>query len=120
MYDLPKKILISLICGLLIFYPEMIVTAKNAPLSDSLLNALGDCTTDTCRVKTLFQLGNQFFDGPSDSLLHYYFRSVELIDKNLGGENISTAEIRLFKQFKLRALIELGIEYFSEAITNFR
>lgn len=76
---------------------------------------LVDAAHDTVRVKTLFGLGNRFVDGPSDSLLFYYHRSLQIIDENISVLSVnhgSDKTLVTFRQLRLRALIELGIEYF--------
>lgn len=84
---------------------------------DSLLITFSSSSADTTRIKTLFKLGNLYIDGPSDSLLHYYTRALQLIGKNLDQfpENTSPDDspgYKAFKKLQMRALIEFGIEYF--------
>ena len=71
---------------------------------------------DTNKVKLLFQIGNQFMDGPSDSLVFYYKKALSLINERIlfyKTDSISNDElIRVYLRFKMRAYIELGIEYF--------
>jgi len=50
---------------------------------DSLGYEFRHATHDTARVKILFQSGNRFIDGPSDSLLFYYHRALHIIEKNI-------------------------------------
>ncbi len=85
--------------------------------TDSLRAELASVMSDTAKIKVMFKLGNQFIDGPSDSLLHYYTLALRIIDDNLRGfpedtnpENSLT--FKTFKSLKMRALIEFGIEYF--------
>ncbi len=71
---------------------------------------------DTNKVKLLFQIGNQFMDGPSDSLLFYYKKALSLINERIlfyKTDSISNDELfRAYLRFEMRAYIELGIEYF--------
>lgn len=93
-------------------------TLAGAPSKTGSLRAeLALVESDTAKIKIMFKLGNQFIDGPSDSLLHYYTLALQVIDDNLrsfpenaGPENSST--FKTFKSLKMRALIEFGIEYF--------
>ncbi len=80
--------------------------------TDSLRYQLKIADHDSVRVKTLFALGNIFIDGPSDSLLYYYFRSLDVINKNLEKHPDNSAEYHTFKKLEYRARLELGIEYF--------
>lgn len=85
--------------------------------TDSLRAQLHVEKEDTSRIKILFELGNQFFDGPSDSLIHYYIIALDSINSffenyqmnsSLGNEKL----LLTYKQFHFRALNELGIENF--------
>ncbi len=105
---------ISLVFILVVTFFQNLLIATPA---DSLRNEIGQAGHDTSRIKILFQLGNQFIDGPSDSLLFYYQNALRIIHQNL--KNYPDKEINLedllqttFKKLKIRALIELGIEYF--------
>jgi len=61
-------------------YAESVLLASSG---NSLRYELQRASQDSSRVKILFQLGNLFIDGPSDSLLLYYNRSLEIILINL-------------------------------------
>ncbi|MFB6343543.1 tetratricopeptide repeat protein [Saccharicrinis sp. FJH62] len=83
---------------------------------------------DTSIVISLFEKGNQFIDGPSDSLVHYYSKALDLIKNNLkDSDEMKRCEPELllrYKRFEFRAFIELGIEYFyrnnyDKALVNF-
>jgi tetratricopeptide (TPR) repeat protein/cell division protein FtsL len=87
------------------------------------------CLTDTAIIGQLFQKGNLFIDGPSDSLVHYYSLALERVDKNLKDSmQLKTSDPELlmrYRHFEFRAYIELGIEYFyrnnyEKALKNFR
>ncbi len=85
--------------------------------NDSLQVALRLASNDTSRIKTLFALGDLYIDGPSDSLIYYYSKALQLIESNLAKfpENVNSNNVptyRSFKNLELRALIEFGIEYF--------
>ncbi|MFB6320252.1 tetratricopeptide repeat protein [Saccharicrinis sp. FJH54] len=84
--------------------------------------------SDTLRITALFKKGNQFIDGPSDSLVYYYSKALTLINRSLDDsvrmkKNLPDVYIRL-RQFEFRAYIELGIEHFyqnsyDKALNNF-
>ncbi|NCA86506.1 MAG: tetratricopeptide repeat protein [Clostridia bacterium] len=98
-------------------------TNLGATSSDSLRHELRQAGHDTTRIKVLFALGRQFIDGPSDSLLFYYQNALHIIHKNLQNypDRESTSDDplhRTFKNLELRALIELGIEYFYRSDYN--
>ena len=70
---------------------------------------------DTIQIKELFAQGNRFFDGPSDSLIHYYNKALLLINNNLEAipEPDKTATNKYFRTLKAlakEANIQLGIE----------
>lgn len=79
--------------------------------SDSLHRVYHDATADTIRIRTLFELGNLYIDGPSDSLIYYYDRALKMIDSFQPVKG-STQEIGVMKKLRYRALLELGIENF--------
>ncbi len=84
---------------------------------EQLRTELRQSDSDTARVRILFRLGNQFIDGPSDSLMHYYSEALLIIEENLQQlekekDKNDLEELRQFKQLKLRVYIEFGIEYF--------
>lgn len=88
--------------------------------SDSLLDVYREAGHDTTRIRALFDLGNLFIDGPSDSLIHYYSAALQLIDSNLvlldTRRNAGEKElISRYKHFRFRALLELGIENFFQS-----
>ncbi|MDY0103249.1 MAG: tetratricopeptide repeat protein [Lentimicrobium sp.] len=70
---------------------------------------------DSTRVIQLFEQGNRFIDGPSDSLMFYYQKALVIIRENLGKYRKSKDEQPLYHKFRsleLRVFIEFGIEYF--------
>ena len=70
---------------------------------------------DTLIINELFESGYRFIDGPSDSLLFYFGKALNLIQNNLTGlyENKQNPKlIKAYNKLKTRALIEIGIEYF--------
>lgn len=83
---------------------------------DSLLTNLHESTNDSLRIKTLFELGNLYINGPSDSLIHYYEKGLKLTRSNLKRlakeETTSGLEYDVYKNLEIRAIIEFGIEYF--------
>lgn len=106
----------NLLCALaLLLFASLTVTGAKLAETDSLRRELVEAAHDTGRVKALFGLGNRFVDGPSDSLLFFYHRALQLIDENISAlsENQNSDKtLKTFRQLRLRALIELGIEYF--------
>ncbi len=85
--------------------------------TDSLRATLLLANDDTSRIKTLFELGNQFIDGPSDSLICYYKIALDIITKfyNQPEGQLSKADKNLiltYDKFHFRALNEIGIEKF--------
>ena len=71
---------------------------------------------DTIKVNELFELGYQFINGPSDSLLFYFDTALKLIQNNLAkideNKDSSNELITIYRNYECRALIEFGIEYF--------
>ncbi len=70
---------------------------------------------DTTKVLQLFEQGNRFIDGPSDSLMFYYQKALVIITKNLNINPKGDKNDALYKKFRLlkqRVYIEFGIEYF--------
>lgn len=74
---------------------------------------------DTLRVQILFEMGNQYLSGPSDSLIWFYSLALDLVNENLGKiaqEKAGPSTLYTsFRDLKIRALIELGIEYFFQS-----
>lgn len=89
---------------------------------DSLLLELGKANHDTTKIKVLFKLGNLYIDGPSDSLLYYYNQALELIDRAYYKIDFSnkhnTKLITTYKNFRFRAILEIGIENFFQGNYN--
>lgn len=113
-----KKYLYALIlcCIVSLFIPGQSI-AGNESKSDSLRHELSTATVDSVKIKILFELGNIFIEGPSDSLIHYYTialgrinafftQPAEVLD-DMGEEIMLT-----YKRFHFRALNEIGIELF--------
>ena len=109
-----KKFIIFIV---LVFLCLFFGLGQNHGKIDSLLTELNNSPHDTLKIKTLFELGNQFLDGPSDSLLFYYFKALAVIDstdsrisrsKNLNKNE----ELLTIKKLRFRAIINIGIEYF--------
>jgi len=71
---------------------------------------------DTTRIRALFGMGNLFIEGPSDSLIFYYEKALVFIEKNYKNfdpsKDVGTEPFETFRDQKIRALIEFGIEYF--------
>lgn len=94
-----------------------------------LRNELNRAFNDSSKVRILFELGDQFIDGPTDSLMYYYEQALVVINANLKRINADNQpnnqkEYVQFKEFELRVYIEFGIEYFfrsdyPKALENF-
>lgn len=89
--------------------------AQSNHKTDSLRFELLKAANDTTSVKLLFELGNQFLNGPSDSLIYYYKDALNRIDELIREENSKTRineaySIKL-RSLRFRALIEIGIEH---------
>lgn len=100
---------------MVLFFMAITTFGHSRSRSDSLLKLLSEASHDTTRIGLLFKTGNLFVDGPSDSLIHYYKRSMNLIDSNLHHltrHSYSPKDplFNKYKHLKFRALIELGIE----------
>jgi len=82
--------------------------------------AQSNFTQDTTSIRNLFNKGNHYIDGPSDSLLHYYQQALSIIQARLkqsdaGISKLNEQQYRLLKNLELRALIEFGIEHFFQS-----
>jgi len=72
---------------------------------------------DTARITLLFEMGNLYIDGPSDSLLFYYHRALRILDSvqiqvNQHPENYNPEVLNKHKKQLYRAMVEIGIENF--------
>ena len=67
-----KSVILILVCFLLC-RPNAVALPSE---TDSLRTLYYRATEDTLRIQLLFHLGNQFLDGPSDSLIYYYHSGV--------------------------------------------
>jgi tetratricopeptide (TPR) repeat protein len=77
--------------------------------------------SDTTQIKILFEKGDRFIDGPSDSLIFYYQIALEKIQQfalNSGSDpkKFTRETIETFKKLNFRALNELGIEHFFKGL----
>jgi tetratricopeptide (TPR) repeat protein len=84
---------------------------------DSLNTLLNQADHDTIRIRLLFEQGNLYIDGPSDSLIYYYTEGLNLIGKFFSQPKDfiekKGEETKLhYKKLHFRALIEIGIEKF--------
>ena len=94
-------------------------TSQAQSKKDSLFQQAGKENHDTTKIKILFEVGNLYIDGPSDSLIYYYKQALALIDSayaNTGKKN--TRLINTYKNLKFRAILEIGIEYFFQGNYN--
>ena len=94
--------------------------SQNDVSTESLRIEYQKAKNDTTRIRTLFKLGYQFLNGPSDSLIHYFRKSLSIADKNLSLLYQSKIEnnaelIKKYHRLSIRALIEIGIEYFYQS-----
>ncbi|MBM3435378.1 MAG: tetratricopeptide repeat protein, partial [Bacteroidetes bacterium] len=91
--------------------------AKSNITTDSLKAELSKASIDSMRIKILFELGNSFIDGPSDSLIYYYQQALEPILKFFAQpqdvlDQADEQTVLTYKKFHFRALNEIGIENF--------
>lgn len=97
-----KRFFIFLACLILPLYHGSLLQAE--PLSD------------TTKIRILFENGNRFIEGPSDSLVYYYEKAMDLIRYNLADSmSLLRSDPELLKHFKhqeVRANIGLGIEFY--------
>ncbi|MEZ5083900.1 MAG: tetratricopeptide repeat protein [Bacteroidales bacterium] len=93
---------------------------KNSLAEESvseLKEKLSQANHDTTRIQLLFNLGNLYIDGPSDSLIYYYQQALQIIEstnrKIEKSKSVFTKnEIQIFQELHCRANIEIGIENF--------
>ncbi|MDB4303324.1 tetratricopeptide repeat protein [Desulfosarcina sp.] len=113
-----NKLIITIITVIAIVVSNPIVVYADSSLS-SLEKQYSDCKEDTTRVKLLFEMGNLFINGPSDSLLFYYGKALEIIQQNLNeylkNEDANQEIIKVYRYFEIRAWIEFGIENFFQS-----
>jgi len=69
---------------------------------------------DTIQIQQLFSKGYEFIDGPSDSLLYYFYEAQRIVDQRLTllEEDPDPIWNKVFKKLKWRICIEFGIEHF--------
>ena len=118
-----SKNLLILILLAYFFSGSLNAVSQTDKKREQLRAELRQSVDDTTKVRLLFQLGNQFIDGPSDSLMHYYSSALLIIEENLrrlekANDKNDLDELRQFKQLELRAYIESGIEYFFRSDYN--
>jgi len=109
----PARIVLLICCQLFVLKPGYTEVTNS---TDSLRVELSFAVEDTSKVKILFALGNQFLNGPSDSLIFYYKKALEKIDNVISEQSEKNQYsgkyyIRL-KNLRFRAIIEIGIEHF--------
>jgi tetratricopeptide (TPR) repeat protein len=107
---------IILIFTLIFFFSGASTSAADTS-TDSLRLELKRATSDSLRIKILFEMGNCFIDGPSDSLIYYYNLSLDPINKFFSQEpdilsRTDPKTVLMYKRFHFRALNEIGIEKF--------
>jgi tetratricopeptide (TPR) repeat protein len=78
-------------------------------------------SSDTTQIKILFEKGDRFIDGPSDSLIFYYQIALEKIQQfNLAigsdPKKFNRETIEAHRRFHFIALNELGIEHFFKGL----
>jgi len=122
MQPFTKYFIFSIILVYLSFINLSVISQVN-PTSEQLKAEFKKAVDDTTKVRVLFELGDIFIDGPSDSLMHYYSNSLVIIKENLLRlENFKDKndleEFQQFKQLELRVYIEFGIEYFFRSDYN--
>ncbi len=94
--------------------------SKPMTKADSLRVEYQNAKTDTARIKILFKIGYQFLNGPSDSLIFHFRKSLEIAEKNLqrigqAGGTKNAELVVTYKKLAIRAFIEIGIEYFFQS-----
>ncbi len=110
-----KNIILLLLCFLL--FRQISLAFPEKSKTDSLRLVYADSQDDTTRIQLLFQMGNLFIEGPSDSLIAYYLKALIPIEAffNQPPEkfNKETDEIiMVYRRLHFRALNEIGIEKF--------
>ncbi len=107
--------LLTLLSGMLVL-PFFSLHGQTKHHITELKRELKNAPYDTAKVRLLFQMGNRFIDGPSDSLSFYYGKALELIHYKLSVYNKNVEDNRqmilAYRRLEMRAYIELGIEYF--------
>jgi len=102
--------------ALLLFIFSTVQSEEN---TTALSQSSSQIEQDTTRIHLLFEKGNQYIDGPSDSLLHYYRQALQIIRNNIEHlQKEGQTDINLFTTYQyleVRALIEFGIEYFYQS-----
>lgn len=116
MFRSTQLFLLLILLFLLPVFPVLMLAGQPARSMADLRAGLQDAPDDTAKVKLLFDMGNRFMDGPSDSLTYYYEKALNLINERLLFYNSDSATnremIKVYRRFEMRAWIELGIEYF--------
>lgn len=115
MVDRLKYLLFTAFCIFVLLYSNLNLSAGNRPESTS--PGIAKAIEDTLKIRTLFNAGHSFIDGPSDSLIHYYSLALDLIDSNIRSlekNNLGTnSPLYLnYQKYQYRALLEIGIEKF--------
>ncbi len=103
---------------ILLFYSNL--ASQPNTKTDSLRIEYQEAKNDTIKIKTLFKLGYQFLNGPSDSLIYYFTKALTITDDNIKSLNITKpgydTDLRnVYKRLSVRANIEIGIEYFYQS-----
>jgi tetratricopeptide (TPR) repeat protein len=116
MQSFSKNLIFSLVL-LYLSFSSLNTLSQADQQKEQLKSELSQSVDDTAKVRILFRLGNQFIDGPSDSLMYYYSKALLIIEENLlrlenTEDKNDLAELRQFKELELRVFIEFGIEYF--------
>ncbi|MBN2174374.1 MAG: tetratricopeptide repeat protein [Bacteroidales bacterium] len=111
----------AMLTAILISYPSFSLCSQSK--SDSLKALLNQADHDTIRIRMLFEMGNLYIDGPSDSLVFYYKEALNLIDKFFAQPEDFIAKkgsktIERYKRLNFRALLEIGIEKFFQGKYN--
>ncbi len=87
---------------------------------DSLRIEYQKAATDTAKIRILFKLGYRFLNGPSDSLIFYFRKALEIAEKKLQkydetGIPENSEPVITYKKLAVRAFIEIGIEHFFQS-----
>jgi len=105
----------------LFFFGYLPIHSQNR--NDSLQKEFLLIKDDTTRIKLLFNMGQQFVDGPTDSLIFYYQKSLNLIDSLIQICDSET-ELIVFKRLRYNAILQIGVENYyqgeySKALLNY-
>jgi tetratricopeptide (TPR) repeat protein len=116
MQSFSKSVILSFLLMCFTFNTLNVKAENEIQKQNQRKSRLENPASDTIKVNELFELGYQFINGPSDSLLFYFEKALKIIQNNLveieENEGSNRELITTYRNFEIRALIEFGIEYF--------